>query len=49
MDPEGDGLRIWSSSKASLVRIAELVTAAHGDSILLNEAIKRAESDNEME
>lgn len=49
MDPEGDGLRVWSSNKAALEKIAELVTAAHGDSMLLNEAIKRAEADRQME
>jgi len=49
MDPEADGLRVWSSARTPLEEIAELVTAAHADPELLDLAIRRARIDDEME
>jgi hypothetical protein len=49
LDPEAGGLRIWSSNRDSLTKVAKLVTQAHGDSKLLDLAIKAAEIDSEME
>jgi hypothetical protein len=49
LDPEGDGLRVWSSSQAALTQIARLVTEAHGDPQLLAQAIERADRSGQME
>ncbi len=49
LDPEGDGLFIGSRSREALIAVACLVAAAKRDPQLINEAIRHAERDEQME
>lgn len=49
LDPEGDGLVIRSTSRKALITVSRLVAAAKHDPKFLDEAIKRAERDAQME
>ena len=49
LDPEGDGLAIHSKSREALIKVARLIDKAKRDPRLLDEAIKQAERDKQME
>lgn len=49
LDPEGDGLAVWSDSKLALEKVASLIAMAKTDDALLDAAIKRASHDGQIE
>lgn len=49
MDPEADGLAIWSDSKATLTKVAKLVAAAKAHDGLLEAALQQATRDGQIE
>lgn len=48
-DPEAEGLAIWSNDEESLRKIGRLISVIKADKIVLNQCIKTAEDNWQME
>src|SRR3954471_18663928 len=49
LDPEGDGLAVWSASRFALEAVADLVDDAKQDSTLILQALEAAAEDQVVE
>jgi len=49
MDPEAEGLSVWSEDRAALLSLAKLIAEAKENATLLDAAIEAAANDGEME